>query len=1705
MKVKYPARIVRCMAEFDPKIARELKDAMTAAAKAADAMSGSFSATLVVAQQLREAMQSMSDALTSVDAKTLSEQISDVGKAATESSDDVKSAFDEMAESIDDAASTTSSLNAQLRETEKAADRVAKKSISGSAMTRSIHTVKKELSSLNGVWESILDVIGVDFVKHTFIVGSALGGLLVGLKNIQATGKFVASTFMTMTSWAAKLGIAILSIPVQVLTGLIDMAAQAELGGVELAQAFENVRKTFGRFTDGASKSVTGTYKSMQQMNETGLSAFRIFGTIAEQLDKVREVAEALGATWNLLGSEFAEGGGRLLWFQKGLGITNDQMKTYAQYATTFGRSMTDVFVEQTRYTEDLGAAFGVAAKVLSRDVAAAMQDVGNFAGATTQQITEAAVWTQKLGLELKEITGLLQKFKTFDAAAEAASQMAQSFGVAIDAFQMMQAQDPATQLDMLRKQFAAAGVDSKNFSRQQLELVTNMTGLDAATARAAFSLSNQGLSMDDVRKKGDDAAKKQLTQAEALEKLSTSIERMVRQLEKAESSYVKMFLKGFTTGIQRTREFWGLMRDIRQGLWMVYREGFRLGKQIFELVPELGEIMRQFRVIFEPKSFQQMARNFSNVIVEFFNSMTGKGTPMSFSTLMDTIRTRFLDFFDSKLPAGKKILENFKIMLKNISRIVGESITWVGEQLASGLNLLTDLITGKVSLAGVAGATGAGAGFVVQLFQPLIEGAIKALPALGSALTALGKALFDQIKKVLMTPVVAKTASMTGVSLVAMMLGPTVTRIAAASVVTHIASMMLGTGGGAGGTGGIVGMVARQFKGINPLAAAGGTAQVASAAKEAQDATDAVKSTGKLAQAADMASSGIKGTPASYRDMFTKIVAIGAGLAVAGPILAAGAIATYNVLSTSNLIEPTNALKFAASFSAVAIASGELLLLAGAAKLIAKVKVSPAELGVAAATVTGVGLVVAAFAVIANNVVGQLEPTRMVALGKMMLAVTTAVGLMVPVTIGMMALGGIVTASTGAALIPLAVGMTTVGVVITQVVTVMSDLIDIANRAKLDESKLKVLDVYVKVIGTTATMMSSLAAASAKMSPSLTDLIFSSREMRKETMTRSVEIVSTIGDTVSKMVNVVKSSMSTLMYSDELQKSSSIFFTALNAVTQLLQATTPPPEFYTAKEQHTKAWLGIGGVDVMSKVTFNLTEYFSKTQANTSAMLSLAKQSMAELMKVELTDAQIKSLPVLSNVLTTVVSLLKAVTPDTQTIANLRLTRKESANVIGMSTELQELDIPAFRAYTAAIQRTFTLVMSTFLSESFTNLIEKMGSLDKTKLEKLSLISTILSSVSSVISSVTDPLREAVKIDNIDMSGDSQKYIENINIQIPSVARTLSAIFENQGVFDQMIQRVIQIAQLDIAKQVGGGLKEKLEQVKNVFDAMKHIGGFLNVINEVSSTMKATEIKGGTLVMAYEMAHRLHDINTIIEKVFLLGSPSKKLFENIRELTTQHDLIGTAASGAVLSKMFEPITQAVNDIVGSLTALGTTGIAASGLNATLPSSFKAINDVMGTTVGHIGTTMSLMNQMATTISDNSAAFSVESVNAVDAVASQVNTIYNSIGALDDLLNKPVSVDVKAWLSKFAKNVGLNATKYRYSVNARPEVKINLNLEVTMAAEEVERAILFRKRSVIRDQLEWIRTDETSAADKTYTIPNTPRGEYLGKKPEYIG
>ena len=637
--------------------------------------------------------------------------------------------------------------------------------------------------------------------KDSGVVGKAFSGMVNSLKSISSTALGAAGSVM-------RIGKAVASIPLAIFKNLLNDAASFA-GDTSFMEALEAIRKEFGSFKEDVSKNILGAYNSVNEQLQgmTGLSVWQVFGKPADQLKYLHEIATKAGAQMHQFGQEISKSGGAIAAFDKGMGVGAENLRAFMNRATIMGTDLQAQLKDTANYALQLGKAFGLSSKTLSKDVASMMKDVKNFGSLTQKEMTVAAVYTKKLGLEIKDLTGLVGQFDNFDKAAESAALLSQAFGASVDAFKLMNEQDPAKRLDELRKSMAATGKSTENMTRQELKLLAQTAGLSEEAAKLAFANKNQGLSYDEVQKQANKAENAQITQAEALKKLADNIERVVRQGGQLHGSFFKMFFAGMERGIKWSKEYMGAMMSVRQALMATHMAGMQVGRE-FARSENLGfgKFMKGFADTFSTRNVNKLMHGFKTstgeqargVVQELNDVINGK---QGFGQALTNIRKTFSQVVDAK--QLNEMLEGGKKMMHFLAKGLGSASGFLAKELVKVFTDLADFIRDPKEFMKKAGQAADGTkSFGASLVSDFAKsfGDPKVLTELKTAGFKLLKALGEQFSKLMKDPQVQEILGKVGGAVMGAIVGPAALKMLPSllgPVVKTLGRGLLSAGGG--------------------------------------------------------------------------------------------------------------------------------------------------------------------------------------------------------------------------------------------------------------------------------------------------------------------------------------------------------------------------------------------------------------------------------------------------------------------------------------------------------------------------------------------------------------------------------------------------------------------------------------------------------------------------------------------------------------------------------------------------------------------------------------------------------------------------------------------------------------------------------------------------------------------------------------------
>ena len=612
-----------------------------------------------------------------------------------------------------------------------------------SDQTNSIDDSK--LEETNGILGKITDNLNAG-------TGAAVGfgaGISKAAKGAVMDMQMLNAGIGSVVGGLMGVGKSILALPFSMFKGLTSMATAGGGGANEFRQEMEKLRGEMGSLASGEGKAVMDMYSNMTsasgELAKTGVSMSKIFGPgsggAAAALAFVGEMAKEAGTQFHMLKDSMAANAGQLAAMNKGLGMTNAALVNLTKSAQNAGKDVAGELQSITSMSIQMGEQFGVSGKTIGKNVSAMAEDIENFGNMSKKQLVATATYMAKLGLEAKDLQGVIGKFDDFEGAADSVSQLNQAFGIQLDTMEMMNAENPAERIDMMRDAFHSAGKSVEDMTRQEKQLLAEQTGLSVSAMENAFAQENMGTSYEDLEAAAGDAEENQMSQEEAMSKLADSIEKLTKGGGQQLQGFFDAFTKGFMRGIKKNKEFMAVLKEIRKAMKVVMEFGKELGKMMGDLMGELG-IFEALKDIFDAKAIGRLLgipggkTGILGIFRKMKDALTGKGD-YSPQQMAEDMGKEFSKFFSSKGPAFKKLGAAFLKGLEFIGSLITGLIPWVVEKMVGLLQGLADKIRNPPDMGG-GGFLSKMIGMFEDMFAKLVELAPQLLAAIFDLLSAV-------------------------------------------------------------------------------------------------------------------------------------------------------------------------------------------------------------------------------------------------------------------------------------------------------------------------------------------------------------------------------------------------------------------------------------------------------------------------------------------------------------------------------------------------------------------------------------------------------------------------------------------------------------------------------------------------------------------------------------------------------------------------------------------------------------------------------------------------------------------------------------------------------------------------------------------------------------------------------------------------------
>lgn len=215
---------------------------------------------------------------------------------------------------------------------------------------------------------------------------------------------------------------------------------------------------------------------------------------------------------------------------QKAMGASNEEMKYYALEAATSTGSYIDTLSHNLSTLSKTKKEYNIDFKNLSRYYHKLRLNITQFGHLTARELSKVSATLIRLKLSSEDAVGLFGRFSSYEEAASASAKLFQSFGMLVDAYDLIAADNPAEIAIMLRDSMKVTGKNFEILDRHERQLLQGITGVSEQGLSTIFSYKNMALSQEELRKKmsAEDPTKVQL---KVIRELTSAIKQIKKVL----------------------------------------------------------------------------------------------------------------------------------------------------------------------------------------------------------------------------------------------------------------------------------------------------------------------------------------------------------------------------------------------------------------------------------------------------------------------------------------------------------------------------------------------------------------------------------------------------------------------------------------------------------------------------------------------------------------------------------------------------------------------------------------------------------------------------------------------------------------------------------------------------------------------------------------------------------------------------------------------------------------------------------------------------------------------------------------------------------------------------------------------------------------------------------------------------------------------
>jgi|13_taG_2_1085334.scaffolds.fasta_scaffold00654_2 hypothetical protein len=439
--------------------------------------------------------------------------------------------------------------------------------------------------------------------------------------------------------------------------------------GAAIGSLTESETTSLDKFAD-----IRGDFAKLYGQGAGGKAAF--IAAVSQGIQDMGQLADVAGAAI----SKSADNANHFVKATRSTGMAAADIEYMTAEAIKNGESLFTTLDRVIVAADATSKQFGVDRKKLSKNFLDLRKDIVNFGHLSDKELMKTSARLTQMGLSMKEAAAVFSKMDTFESAAQSAAMLSQTFGMNLDALQLLKAEKPEDIIEQFRESMLATGRSFDELNRHEKSLMASHTGLSAEALKMTMNYRNLGMSFSDIQKKMKEEDPTQ-QQIKNLKLMSGSLKEIKATLQ-GENMFTN-FTDGVLEVIKTSSDLSPVLLRVSERFEDFYLEGLKVSpeskKAIVNAFSPIRDVLEKMvgdgtegnKGLLDPQRFKSTFEKFTTKFGGFLSQAFDKNTNLK--DLQGIIRNELKSTFDLKnLDQGNTIVGQ---LFKTSGELIGQAL----------------------------------------------------------------------------------------------------------------------------------------------------------------------------------------------------------------------------------------------------------------------------------------------------------------------------------------------------------------------------------------------------------------------------------------------------------------------------------------------------------------------------------------------------------------------------------------------------------------------------------------------------------------------------------------------------------------------------------------------------------------------------------------------------------------------------------------------------------------------------------------------------------------------------------------------------------------------------------------------------------------------------------------------------------------------